>query len=398
VSYDEELIARGCKHEIHVSEARSFRGCRRRWYWHFRQNYNPPITPKPLEFGVAYHLAMEVLHNPKTWKFPHDVLGALAEKAFVEECRRQKKEYLRQREAYGMDASEEEDYEERVTLGRGMIRYYVTNKLPELQAEFTPTHVETSFEVLLKDEQGNTIYCKCSNCRLVFSKTGGGRWKGNPVVFAGRVDLIVHDSQGDYWIWDWKTAAQLAQQEVFLELDDQIARYVWALRHRLGLNIRGFIYFEIRKGFPEPPAENKTVRLGRSFSVNKNQTTDYETYRNHVAIHDKAAYESGAYDDFLTYLQASGVEFFRKFVVFKSDYELGQVGINLLLETLDMLDPNVRLYPSPGRFGCQTCAFQVPCISKNSGQDYEYTLETLYEIKPPYYLRRQLSTEKRGGE
>jgi hypothetical protein len=54
-------------HEIHTSERKSFRACRRRWDWLFRGHYYPVETAKPLEFGIAYHKAMEVWYNPDTW-------------------------------------------------------------------------------------------------------------------------------------------------------------------------------------------------------------------------------------------------------------------------------------------------------------------------------------------
>jgi len=233
-AYVDRLLELRIAHEIHTSERRSFRGCRRRWDWIYRQNFYPTTTPKPLEFGIAYHAAMEVLHSPTTWKLPAKVIGSLAEKTFVDTCNDQRKKYLRMKDLYALEGEEAEDYDERIKLGRGMIWYYVNNQLADLREEYTPTHTEVSFDVPLLDEQGNQVFCKCVPCRKGFARAGGsaklGPWFGNPVVISGRVDLIVYDKDGNYWIWDWKTAARLSTQEVFLELDDQIATYVWALR------------------------------------------------------------------------------------------------------------------------------------------------------------------------
>ncbi len=176
--------------------------------------------------------------------------------------------------------------------------------------------------------------------------------------------------------------------------------YCWALRKRMGLNIRGFMYHEQRKGFPEPPTENKVVRLGRRYSVNQNQTTDYDIFLNTVRSFDTSAYEIGLYDQFLHFLKNEGIQYYRRVPVVKGDYELDQIEKNLLMEVREMLDPNLQIYPSPGRFACQNCAFQVPCISKNVGQDYQYTLSTLFEKQPPHYVRtkQRPSTESKGGE
>src|SRR5690606_15369965 len=93
------------------------------------------------------------------------------------------------------------------------------------------------------------------------------------VVLAGRIDLLAEDSHGHYWVVDWKTTARLARgdasgqdRDEFLDLDDQIGSYVMALRRKLGLNVRGFIYVELKKAFPEPPQRNKQIRLGRWYS------------------------------------------------------------------------------------------------------------------------------------
>jgi hypothetical protein len=394
--YAAALIAKKCMHEIHVSTRRSFRGCRRRWDWVFRQNIYPVTTARPLEFGVAFHKGMEALFNPTTWKFPDNILLALAEKAFVEVCEKQRKEYLRVKDLYALEDDEQHDYDERIDLGRGMLRYFVTRQLPKIREEFVPTHVEVSFDVPLLDAKGNQIYCKCNECRRLFAKLGGGRWKGNPLVYSGRVDLIVHDMQGGYWIWDWKTALQLSGNEMFLELDDQVASYCWALRCGLGLNIRGFIYHEQRKAYPKPPKQNKNRRLGRIFSVNVNQATDYETYLATVLEHDKEAYEEGCYDDFLEWLKTDGTDYYRRFVITKNDIQLENIGRDLLAESLDMIAPNLSIYPMPGKFSCSGCAYQTPCISKNSGLDYEYTLATLFAKMEPYYRRNQpASTERK---
>lgn len=359
------------------------------------------MTARPLEFGVAFHKAMEVLHDPSTWKFTHTVLGALAEKAFVEECWKQREAYLNARRLYALENEEEEDYDERVRLGRGMLKYYVETKLPDIQANYVPVYVELSFDVPLHGPDGNQLFCKCQRCRKDFAKAGGGKWFGNPVVFSGRLDVLVHDMFGNYWIWDWKTTAQFGDIEEYLELDDQVGSYVMALVKKMGLNIRGFIYFELRKGFPEPPQRNKVVRLGRQFSVSKNQTTDYDTYVATIQEEDTAAYEAGLYDDFLAYLKASGANlYYRWFKIFKSDYQLAEIERELVLEVQDMIDPNVRIYKMPGRFSCKFCAFRLPCLMKDSGQDYEYTLQTMYEKREPYF-RLQLdraSTESKGGE
>jgi hypothetical protein len=46
------------------------------------------------------------------------------------------------------------------------------------------------------------------------------------------------------------------------------------------------------------------------------------------------------------------------------------------------------------------CAFRQPCLGKFAGEDYQYTLQTLFRQEEPYYYRQERgpSTESKGGE
>jgi len=182
-----------------------------------------------------------------------------------------------------------------------------------------------------------------------------------------------------------------------LYLDDQIASYVWALI-KLGLPVKGFVYHEQRKGYPQAPKKNKQRRLGCLFSVAKNQDVDYDTYLKTIMEEDKEAYEEGAYDDMLTYLRNEGIVYFMRHQVAKSYEELLSTERHIGLEALDMLEPGLRIYPSAGRFGCTFCAFQQPCLEMNAGSDYQYALDTMFEKRQHYYVREEPSTESKGGE
>jgi len=398
-------------HEIHTSERKSFRGCRRRWDWHFRESLYPLTTAKPLEFGTAYHIGMEVYYNPETWAFDNEVKMQLAVKAFVESCEAQRKHALEQNIFY--DAEVEQDYNERVELGKGMLQHYCTNVAPKEDIGLTPVKVEIAFIVPIPNpETGEEIiWCRCSICKERWSKhldkSWGDissmpienmkayddryweRWKGLPVVYAGRVDALFVDKFGNYWIVDWKTTKNITKEEdtVFLELDDQIGSYPWALR-KLGLQIQGFIYHEQRKGFPQRPHENVNRRKGCKFSVSKTQEVDFETYLKTVTREDTDAWADGCYDDFLAYLKDEGIVYYSRRQIVKTREEDLSTEFNIGLEALDMIDPKVRLYPSPSRFACKNCAFRVPCIEKNSGGDYTYALKTLYNKQEHYYVRK----------
>ena len=436
------LIKAGLVHEVHTSERRSYRGCRRRWWWVFQEFYYPQVTAKPLEFGVAFHNGMEVLYDPSTWAMTKHEAGreivlqsAIAK--FVEVCEAQRKKFG-EVNPNGMTDEAREDYDERVLLGKGMLNYYWKELAPEWDEHFTPEKVEVSFMVPIQSpDTGEYLFCHCNRCWKTYcahidakeeqqyidhAAEGALPWipldqqpgerelwerehPGLIVCLAGRLDMLVRDKYGHYWIVDWKTAARLARgdasgqdRDEFLELDDQIGSYVMALRRKLGLNVRGFIYVELKKAFPEEPARNKVIRLGRSYSVNANQAVDYETYKKCVAENDTEAYEAGLYDEFLTYLKEGGVNFHGRYQIMKTDEELEEIERGLFMEASEMTSPTTLIYPSPGRFSCGFCAFRQPCLEKYRQGDYQYMLDTLYEKREKHYWVKELSTDKQGGE
>ena len=406
----DQFIEHKLVHEIHTSERRSFRACRRRWDWLFRENYYPKTTAKPLEFGVAYHAAMEVYYNPATWDWDREVVRANTILTFIAECEKQKKAAIEESGHLYLEGEQEQDYQERVELGVGMLNYYFTDVSSIEDKRWRPVKVEIKFMVASPNpEEEGWIWCKCELCKEKWDKylnsteldvnLHGSEFTGLPVVYAGRLDMLAMDENGNYWIFDWKTARSIADRYDFLYLDDQIGSYCWAL-DQIGIPVMGFVYHEQRKGFPLPPVKNKVRRLGCIFSKNKNQDTSYDMYLKTIMEEDADAFEQGLYDDMLTYLRNDGIIYHARHQINKTPTELAETGRNIGLEALDMIDPKLRIYPSAGRFGCSFCAFQEPCISKNDGSDYQYTLDTMFEVREPYYVRQEKgpSTESKGGE
>lgn len=371
-------------HSIHTSERRSFRGCRRRWDWLFHDRWYPIITAKPLEFGVAYHEAMEVYYRPETWHMPRHAIAALAIKAFVDKCEEQKANFLRLNPDTSLNEEAKADYEERVELGKGMLQWHL-GRIAPMCDNFKPVRVEVAFEVpVVNPDTGEQL--QCGLC-------------GAPITYGGRIDALVEDEYGDYWIVDWKTTATIREDnDEHLYLDDQIGSYCWAMSV-LNIPVRGFMYHEQRKDFPRPPKQNKTTRLGRKFSVSKSEPVEYELYRETVAREDTEAYEAGLYDEYLEWLRTDGPKFHMRYQIHKTPYELREIGKNIYLEAREMVNPDLAIYPAAGRFSCSFCAFRQPCMGKNNGEDYYFTLQSLFTRRDRHYWElKDASTESKGGE
>lgn len=430
-----DYIDKKLTHAIHNSEVLSFRGCRRRHHWVFVDGWYPTTTAKPLEFGSAFHKALEVWYDPEFWFKDPETRLLLTIQTFINECERQKNQYKTKLTDQGQEIDPEidQDYRERVELGTGMLRYHCTQVSPKLDKGFKPIRVEIDFELPVEGPNGETIWCKCDNCwdRWIKSEEGkrdfancqdlhydqpnGHRfstpeayrdycWKGLPVTFGGRIDMLGEDDLGRFWIFDWKTAARLSGQEEgdspdeFVQLDDQISSYCWAL-WRLGIPVAGFVHHEIKKAFPAEPEPNKRPYKGAWYSQNKQQATSYDLYHQTVSEGDPAGLALGAYDNFLEWLKDEGPRYYSRKQVYRNESELANVGRNLYLQALDITDPNLRIYPSPGRFACSFCAFRQPCLGTNRDEDVEYMLLSNFERRSPrYWETSSPSTEGKGGQ
>jgi hypothetical protein len=405
----DDYIKQKLVHSIHTTGRRSFRGCRRRWSWIFNDYYYPTITAKPLEFGVAFHLAMEKLYEPSTWaERANGVPLAEAKVAFKNKTEEQKKAFKKVQGELEPEA--EKDYRDRVKLGLGMLNYYAEKIMPSYDSEFTPVKVEVAFEVPITSPQGEQLWCKCDDCWMRHERWWNAKypargvyirredWKGLPVTYGGRIDMLAQDQYGRYWIFDWKTAAQLTKEESdgYLLTEDQITSYCWAF-WILGIDVVGFVYAEIKKAVPSEPEPLTRRYKGRLYSTNKQEAYDATLYRRTVEENDTQAYLDGCYDEFLEYLETVGeTTFHRRHQVDRNEDELRAAHEHIWLEACDMID-NPRIYPQPSKFSCASCAFQQPCVAKNRGEDVEYLLASLYDKRERhYYETAEKTTEKAG--
>jgi MoaA/NifB/PqqE/SkfB family radical SAM enzyme len=128
--------------------------------------------------------------------------------------------------------------------------------------------------------------------------------------------------------------------------------------------------------------------MGRWYSVDKNQDTDYDLYLEAVSNGDPEGLADGAYDDFLEFLQYSGKEFYHRETVRRTNDQLKIAYEDLFNTAREMVNPMKVIYPSPSKYNCMYCEFEQVCIGRATGADYQYTIDTMFEKKAPYYERR----------
>lgn len=374
--YVDRMIDAGLVHTIHVSERRAFRNCRQRWQWAYAEDLHGTDSIRALEFGLAYHHAMEKFYDPETWHLDKMVLAEHAIAEFKRYTIDTYDKFVRR----GMsDDRLTADFEDRLVSGEQMLRHYFNEVAPETDT-FVPLKVEIAFEVPLLDPDGNYLLCKCDRCkvRYINQEKVTYDWPGLPVTIGGRLDALVRDTEtGELMVLDWKTAATLMLEKEldFLEMDDQISTYLLAM-HKLGMNARRFIYHEERKAAPQPPEPLTKKYRGRMYQASKDLPTSYDVYYETVAEGDPAGLAMGAYDDYLKWLKDEGPKFYQRTIVGRNDAQLRSTEHFIYLEYLDMLSG--RIYPNQSRKQCSWCNFFEPCLGKQRGEPYEHSLKTLY--------------------
>jgi hypothetical protein len=325
---------------------------------------------EPLDFGIGFHAGLEIYYDPERWEQPRTVVEAESLGGFMTHMMGWKKRLQK----VNQWAAQSERWNELVTLGQGMYEHYF-EWAPEADklAGWTPIKSEIEFEVpiMLPVQPGNgkawdridasQNLSLASNGQLLLWVPELGQYA--KVVYQGRIDLIVKDAQGRYWIVDHKTAAQFGQTE-HLELDQQCGSYTWALVKMMGIQVAGVIYNEIRKKVPNEP----TVLKNGGLSQNKNQGTTVIKYRKELI---RRGLDPADYSDFLERLAENQQEYFRRNMVFRGSRELAKLEQNIILEAVDMLDDPL-IYPNPDRWNCNGCQFRSPCLMVQDGSDWEW--------------------------
>jgi len=349
-----------------------------RWSWAYKEHYAPIEGIKALQFGIAFHEAMQAFYEPSRWftttpQEKYDVALCVLQTCISE----QRLEFLEQTGQLNMvSPAMGDDYKERVELAKRMLHHYAFKIHPVHDTWFKPIRVEIPFRVPLYDPHDLTEVIYCDNS----PHCGQEHPNPSPLTLDGRVDMIVEDLvNGGMLAWDHKSAKDLMQNDNYLQWDDQVGSYVAALSLMLKLDIKGFVYSEIRKAAPSPPSKLTKKYKGKLFSTDKRSLTEYDMALRTFQMEDPVGYSMGVYDEYLEHLQSNEApRYFKRVTVFQSPQKLANIMRICSNEALDMVNPRTRIYPEPARTICNWCDFRVPCLGKLEGEDYQYTLNSLY--------------------
>jgi hypothetical protein len=281
-----------------------------------------------------------------------------------------KKQMKRITDAFGGDLGDEmrEQQLEGFRLGQAILEHYFV-WAPAYDRDWTPLYSEVEFEVPINVQawlfDGNALppgFHVDKNGDLLRVVDG----ELYPVVYQGRLDVVMKHRDGGIWIWDHKTAKSFQSNMAWLDMDQQVGSYVWALEQKMNIRCEGVILNQLKKWIPDPPDVLKNGHL----SKNKNQKTTEMLYRQAIIENDE---DPAYYVDFLEYLRENK-KAFRRLMSRRPPRQLKALEFNIIMEAFEMAG-NPYIYPDPSQFHCGGCPQFNPCQERQDGGDFDWLLQ-----------------------
>ncbi len=217
-------------YDITGSDMESFDRCRRAWDLgsRLRQDYEPRPDPAPFDFGAAIRCALAVYYSPATWDWLRGAVRPLTVQAFRRSILGQRDRYLAR---HVLTPGQDEAWQAHLELGDSILASYA-GWAPTVDA-FEALRVDADFAVHVPDPD-------VPAARLV--TTGG-----EPVRYRGRIDLLVMDAGGMFWLVRHRLAdGGWADTEDLLRDEEPVAQ-AWAWqRFCPTVRVAGTIYNELR--------------------------------------------------------------------------------------------------------------------------------------------------------
>ena len=335
--------------QAHTSDRIAFKRCRRKWALgsYMLHNLTPDRINDKLWLGTGVHEAL-AQHYDKGL----DLLEVFNNWAAVR---------IEEIKAIGtLWVEQEQLISEAVALGLGMLDHYSEWSKNEDPLWFKEViSVEHEFEVPIVNELGEP---------LINPNTG------EVMTYTGRIDGVVKDEYGCYWLLEHKTAKAFDTEK--LPLDEQCGSYIWAAQQLYGLKLEGVIYNMLRKKLPTVPDILKRGGL----SQNKGMDTTYQVYAQALKqYYGEDAVPWALYEDYLTALENKENPFFKRLRVRRNQCEITDIGQRIYDEVAEMVNPNLVHYPNPTRDCSWDCDFRSVCLAMNDGSDPQYMLESLFK-------------------
>jgi hypothetical protein len=273
-----------------------------------------------------------------------------------------------------------DEFDELLELGIRMMSFY--KDYAQRHDGFEVLVTEHNFSVPVWDYENN-----CILTAIDLREQSPNFGKKLEVHNRGRMDAIWAKPNGKLGVIDHKTSSRI-DEDFFekLETDEQVTSYLYAAEVEAkyyGLSYAGqameeCIYNVMRKAYPKPP----TIVRGGLFSVDRqNESCTYnmlmEWMQENSVEWETLSPTQQAYANHLADL--GDEQFIIRKHVRRNRHQLANAGYRLYQEAMDMLNPNLQIYPNLSNdFKCLRCQFRAPCLAREDGSDWEQMIRDNY--------------------
>lgn len=352
---------------LHVSDAKQFRDCRRRWFFGSPRMHNlTPIYPdKAFWLGIGIHMSLEYYYRSDSLRLgPGRTDHVLKSVQVFSDWSGKSLQDIHDRFKGNIDTSEWEALKEHRELGHNMLVHYFDT----VQDDFRVRYTEQDFEMPLLYE-GKPIHIRTKSGRVL------------ELWISGRIDAIVEHPDGSWWLIEHKTARSISPQLTgFYALsDEQSGLYVYAAEEKYQHPIEGVLYNLLRKKAPVWP---ETLVNG-GLTVRKNIDTTAAVYRQALTAAGIEHPEQSGYGEILRILEDKGNKFFYRDHVFRTKHEIKDLLTRFYHISHEMYDDPV-IYPTPDMMKCPRCPFNPVCLAMASGADWQSILSVKFRPREDY--------------
>lgn len=309
--------------EVHFNQSRlkTFDRCPKQYEYKYVELLEPKKKSRPLFLGSWVHAALETHYKQGDWKIGHQ--------QYVNEWNKLFEEERIALQTKGKSKKPGPPFPQVVeSIMRSYLWYY-------REEDWKPAFVETVLEVPTPLKINGKIF-----------------------IFKGRLDLVVQDEEGLYWLVDHKTASQIPQPTAFHAMDPQLMLYPWAAQIQMGIQISGVIYNYVKSKGPSVPKLNKDGSISK-----KKIVTDYPTLLRFLKKND---FDPADFKPLLSQLYRKS-EFLRRYKLPRETHVTKEV----LLDTLSKvkrIDETKRFTRTITR-DCVKCPYADLCRAELNGFD-----------------------------
>lgn len=325
-------------YQISAQDRAAFKRCRRQWDLGCPQRQNlQAVHPPPPDLSRAVRDALAVYYYPGMWEWDSHIVLPLVRKAF-----------MRTIAAAPAPPQPSADLDAGAAL---LERYFAWAPTVD---DFAPLKIETDVQAIVADirQPGRGLLA------------GDGR----RVLYTDRIPLLAVDAADECWVVTHDVVPDWGDVESLL-LDEAAVAACWAWEQTyLGMHIAGTIHNEILRSPPDTlgqaPVATRTGRMGRG-GFSQNEPSGGGRSIPQLERSERRGYRPPRHDR--VEQETAGV--LRRTRIRRTGAEIETITQQIGAEALEMLNPELALYPTPSPAHCPRCAFAAPCLSMTEGAD-----------------------------